>query len=514
MIDTCLSLKSIAKSFAANQVLKSVSFSVKSGDVLALMGENGAGKSTLMNIISGLYSDFEGELSLDNRRVTFDGPKDAEAAGISMVHQELSLVPELSIAENIYLGHEPLTRLGLIDYTKMNEHARKQLQPLGLNLDVTRAVSRLRIGEQQVVEIARALSRQARVLILDEPTAALSETESEQLFKLVDSLAKDGVIVLYISHRLDELFRLANRVAVLRNGELVADGKLADYNREQLIRLMVGQDVEHFYNSKSSSTQQPMLQLHHVSLENRSAGSLHDINLCIHRGEILGLTGLMGSGIGTLLELLFGVYGKPNGLVELGGEPVVLSHPAQAIAEGFALVSDDRKRDGLVLQQTVDFNLQLPSLAQQRHGLVDNQLQHQQALISRLAIKCTGGEQLVGALSGGNQQKVVLGRWLPLQPKVLLLNEPTRGVDVGAKAEIYKLLSELATSGMAILLAGTDLPELMALSDRIVVMREGSISAVLEKPEFSQHSLLSYAQVGGPQHLQSSMESNSARVLH
>jgi ribose transport system ATP-binding protein len=485
-----LALDNISKSFGAVQVLRGISLTVESGQVLALMGENGAGKSTLMNIISGVYSDYSGTVSVAGEACHFSSPRDAEMRGVGMVHQELNLVGELSVAENIFLGREPKGLLGLIDFPAMEKKAAEILQRLGLDVAVDQALSNLRVGEQQVVEIARALVRETKILILDEPTAALTQTEAEKLFALVEQLAGEGVAVVYISHRLDELFRLASHAAVLRDGQLVLHEPMAQCSREQLISAMVGQDIDHFYRRVTQFNDRQRLSLSGIT-QLAEQPAFTDISFSVREGEVLGLTGLMGSGIGELLEALGGAQGGIAGDAILDDAVMMLDSPSTAIKQGIALVTDDRKRDALVLEQSIAFNLQLPSLCTQTSALPAEQ--NSSELVSRLGIKSDSAQQAVGELSGGNQQKVVLGRWWPQEPKLLLLNEPTRGVDVGAKLSIYKLIEQAAEQGAAIIVAGTDLVELMAVCDRIGVMKAGHLVSILGPAEFSQEKLLTLA---------------------
>ncbi len=515
-----LQLTQVQKNFGPNQVLKGISLSLQSGQILALMGENGAGKSTLMKLISGVYADYSGEINWNGEVCHFNRPGDAEAEGIVMVHQELNLIAGLSVAENIFLGKEPKTRWGGVDFKTMEARAAQWLKALGCDINPHTPLANLRVGEQQLVEIAKALSCHARLLILDEPTAALSEAEVAQLFSVIKRLRDDGVAILYISHRLEEIFQLASHIAVLRNGELVEHCETQQLNRDQLIQHMVGRDVDEFYASAAHQQGRRLLALQQLSLpslhyQQTGAGrpfDLKEITLAVNAGEVLGIAGLMGAGGPELLETLFGVHGgRYQGSILLDSDsdaphqtPCKINNPITAIRQGIAYVSDDRKRDGLLLDQSIAFNLSLTQLQQlSKRGKLSTRLENRQAQqsIRGLQIKCQSSEQLLSELSGGNQQKVVLGKWLAIKPRILLLAEPTRGVDVGAKAEIYQLLGELAQQGMGIILVSSDLPELMALSDRILVLREGESVALLEKPEFSQHRILDYAALGGPQRL-------------
>lgn len=485
-----LALDNISKSFGSVQVLRGISLTVEPGQILALLGENGAGKSTLMNIISGVYCDYTGSVSIAGTASRFANPREAEQHGVGMVHQELNLVEGLSVAENIFLGREPKSLLACVDFSAMQQRAQQILERLGLFVAVDKPLSSLRVGEQQLVEIARALVRETKVLILDEPTAALTQTEAEKLFTVIEQLANEGVAIVYISHRLDELFRLASHAAVLRDGQLVLFESMAQCTREQLISAMVGKDIDHFYRRAAQFNNRQRLVLRAVT-QASAEPAFKNISFSVREGEVVGLTGLMGSGIGELLEALGGASTGLIGDVCLDEMPLRLDTPAHAIKQGVALVTDDRKRDALVLEQSIAFNLQLPSLCTQTSAFPDR---HNSAgLVSSLGIKSNGAEQLVGELSGGNQQKVVLGRWWPQHPRLLLLHEPTRGVDIGAKLSIYQLIEQAAAQGAAIIVAGTDLVELMAVCDRIAVMKAGHLVSIVEPADFSQEKLLTLA---------------------
>lgn len=491
-----LSLTGIGKSFGQHQVLERIDLDVAGGDVIALMGENGAGKSTLMNIISGSLQDYQGDISINGLSKTFATPKQAELAGVVMVHQELNLVPHLSIAENIFLGIEP-QRYGLIDFKKMNHQADVLLKQLGLYTPSTHQLADLQLGQQQIVEIARALARQAKILILDEPTAALSEPESQQLFKLIQQLSEQGVGILYISHRLDELFEIANRAAVLRNGNLVCQGPMADFNHSQLISAMVGDDAAHFYQHQSHRKNKLAFQVSGLST-NTKHGKLKPLNLSLNQGEVLGLTGLLGSGCGECLKTIFGAVPAicDDWHLQHGSDlhQQLPRTPAQAIAQGIGMLSDDRKSEGLVLEQSLTFNIELAGLSQAASPWLKQTNTETQELLRQLKVKYQSASQAADSLSGGNQQKIALAKWLPLSPSLLLLNEPSRGVDIGAKAEIYTLLSQLSQAGLAMIIASTDLPEIMSLSDRILVLKDGQIQTELTKDQFSQKTILHWAQ--------------------
>jgi len=502
MNNQLLRLGSITKSFGKNEVLKDISFCIESGDVLAVMGENGAGKSTLMNIISGTYDNYRGSIYIDGVHESFTNPKEAEDVGIVMVHQELSLIPELSIAENIFLGSEPMS-YGLVDFKEMNARAEEILCRLACHIDVNERAGSLQIGQQQIVEIARALAREAKILILDEPTAALTALESDELYKLTADLSSQGVGIMFISHRLDELFSVANKVIVLRDGHLVVQGLIKDYQEPELIEYMVGEEKSKSYQRKSHVIDKRVFCVKNLETT-KEYGKLKDISLDVHEGEILGLTGLLGSGTGEVLKAIFSAV--PSHVEEWSlqsGQYDLLYKdkprcPQDAISQGIALLSDDRKGDGLVIQQSLGFNLELPTLSELRSVWLDNSTAQSQSLLKKFSIKCENIDQAVDKLSGGNQQKVALAKWIPLKPTLLLLNEPTRGVDIGAKTEIYNILAELSKTGVGMIIASTDLPEIMSLSDRLLIFKDGLIQAELQPEDYTQQAILTLAQVESP----------------
>ena len=502
-----LSAHGLSKRFGATRALGGVSFDVRPGEVHALCGENGAGKSTLINVLSGIYprGSFEGEVRIEGVAQSFRGVRDAERAGIVVIHQELALVPALSVADNIFLAHEP-TRFGLLDRARMLRESRALLLRLGASVDPSAQAGELGVGQAQLVEIARALRKNARVLILDEPTAALSEREAQALFQVLCELSRGGVSLVYVSHRLREIFALSDRITVLRDGQSVTTLQTRDTDEAELVRNMVGRELSAIFPAPEQSAdarmkgagEAPLLLVSGLSV--RCAGSareLSDISFGVHAGEILGIGGLLGAGRSELLLHLFGAWGKRlGGTVQLAGAQLSQPTPQQCIAQGLVLVSEDRKVQGLVLEQTVGFNLSLSHLsAFARAGLVhaakERAAQAEQAAQVRLP---EGRLNLPAfALSGGNQQKVVLGRALMSAPRVLLLDEPTRGVDVGAKAEIYALIAEQCRAGMAVVLVTSELSELVGLADRIVMLVEGRIGGSFSRGEASEERLLAAA---------------------
>jgi ribose transport system ATP-binding protein len=503
-----LEMRKISKSFGPTQVLRDVDFELRSGKIHALMGENGAGKSTLMKIAAGLIEDFDGQILVDGQPVHLASPRDATRVGIAMIHQELSLVPELQVDENIFLGQEKLQSLFLVDRKSQIQAARDVLKTLDFQGRLQVPVSQLRVGEQQLVEIAKALVAKARILIMDEATSALSINETERLFQVIRRLAAEGVAIVYISHRMEEVFALAHTVTVLRDGRHIGTVPGREANRRDLIRMMVGREIQEMLAEDKSTTRtaKPMLEVRNLSLEHPSPTPtrpmlVQDVSFSVGAGEVFGLGGLLGAGRTEILQVLYGLHpGTSDGDIRIDGKPVQILGPVQAKARGIALITEDRKRDGLILGAGIDRNIGLPVMRTLTHlGIVipGREKALAQSMIRKLNIHARDSEQITGSLSGGNQQKVVVGKCLVTRPRVFLLDEPTRGIDVGAKAEIYRLIGELADQGLAIVLVSSELPELMLLSDRILVLREGRPTALLDRSEFSQEMILEYASPGG-----------------
>jgi ribose transport system ATP-binding protein len=503
-----LEMRRISKSFGATRVLRDVDFRLKSGEVHALMGENGAGKSTLMKIAAGLIEDFEGQILVAGQPVSLASPRDATRAGIAMIQQELSLVPELEVDENIFLGQERLQSLFFVDRKSQVKAAAEVLKTLDFHGPLQIPVSKLRVGEQQLVEIAKALISKARILIMDEATSALSINETERLFQVIRRLAAEGVAIVYISHRMEEVTELADTVTVLRDGSHIGTVPAIEANRKDLIRMMVGREIQEMLAEDKSATAvaKPMLEVRNLSLEHPSPTPsrpmlVQDVNFAVGAGEVFGLGGLLGAGRTEILQILYGLHpGTSDGQILIEGEPVHVLSPLQAKAHGLALVTEDRKRDGLVLGAGIDRNIGLPVMRTLTHlGIVlpGREKALAQSMVQKLNIHARDIEQTTGSLSGGNQQKVVVAKCLVTKPKVFLLDEPTRGIDVGAKAEIYRLIRDLAEQGLGIVLVSSELPELMLLSDRILVLREGRPTALLDRSEFSQETILEYASPGG-----------------
>lgn len=497
MNDVRLEMKSITKNFGGVHALRDVSFQARGGEVHALCGENGAGKSTLMKILAGAITDYEGQIVLNGEHVRFSGPRDAEDAGVRIIYQELNLVPEMSVAANIFLGRELTRGLAWLDDRAMEAETRRLFDRLGAPISPRTLVGDLRIGDQQMVEIAKSLALDAAVLIMDEPTSALSDSEVARLYRVIADLRKGGSAVLYISHKMNEVFTLADQVTVLRDGQFVASATRADTEPGQVVRWMVGREIAAMHYEPHPISDLAVLRVENLSLPSPPLSgrpSLAGLTFQVHAGEVLGVAGLLGAGRTELLEALFGAsLAQPSGSIVLNGSAVRFKNPDNAIDAGIALVTEDRKTLGLFDQMTVGENITIRALeALTKGGLIDRRAEAKAVAesIDRLAIKTSGGRAAVTSLSGGNQQKCILARWLLVEPKVLLLDEPTRGIDVGAKAEIYTLIRRLAAQGMAIVMTSSELPELLTVSDRIMVLCEGRKTAELPRAVATEESIM------------------------
>ena len=499
-MDPIISIRNIGKQFGAVRALDNVSFDIVSGELHAVMGENGAGKSTLMKILSGVISEFDGELLLQNKPVRFSGTRHAENAGISIIHQELNLVEQLSVAANIFLGRESRSWLGILNQRQMDNLAADLLAELETQIAPGVAVSTLRVGDQQLVEIAKALSLQSEILIMDEPTSALTESEVARLYRVIDKLRERGVTIIYISHKMDEVFRLADRITVLRDGQFVRTLNRTETTPRAIAHLMVGRDLEPSGKHTTERDAAIVLEARNLSLPwpGHSRGwRLKDVNLKLHQGEILGIAGLMGAGRTELLECLFGASDvPPQGDILIEGKACRFRHPAQAMRAGIAMVTEDRKRLGLFAHMTVRENITICALKEMATaGVIPHGRETAAALsqIESLSVRTDGTEALITTLSGGNQQKCVIGRCMLTNPKVLLLDDPTRGVDIGAKAELYLLMEKLASDGMAIIVTSSELPELLTVSDRILVLSEGILTGEFSRSEATEQRIMEAA---------------------
>ena len=494
-----MSMRNITKRFPGVVALDDVSFDVHVGQVHGLVGENGAGKSTLVKIMSGIYTEYEGSMLMEGKPVAFENTREAIDSGVAMIHQELNLVPELSVFENIVLGREIKTRLGTIDRGAMRKAAQALMSRLGLDIDTNRTIDRLRVSQRQLVEIAKALSLDTRVIVMDEPTSALSDSEVEYLFGVVRGLREHHVAVIYISHRLDEVYAIADLVTVLRDGRVVGSGLAGKLPRRELISMMVGRDLDVLYPKEPVEPGEEVLRVEGLTYMQGRKHVLDDVSVTVRQGEIVGVAGLMGAGRTQLLEAIFGAYPPESlrGNIMLDGQRVVFDSPQDAIARGLGLVAEDRKLQSLVLERSVSENTTLASLRQFMNGLrIINQRAEKQAvsrIVDDLSIKTPTIDTMVASLSGGNQQKVVIGKFLLTDIALFLLDEPTRGIDVGAKAEIYQLVGQLAQNGTAFLLVSSEMPELLAVCDRICVLCDGRLTGEFERDAFDQEAIMEAA---------------------
>jgi rhamnose transport system ATP-binding protein len=488
-----LAAQSVTKAYAGVQALRHVSFDLRPGEVHALVGENGAGKSTLIKIMTGAVHADSGALSVSGQRVSHMTPALARSLGIAAIYQQPALFPDLSVAENIALALEQGGRWSRIDWPRRRRHAVDLLRRVGAAIDPDRSCDSLSMPEQQIVEIAKAIGAEAKVVIMDEPTAALTDREVDSLFAVIARLRDHGAGVVYISHRLEEVFTLADRITVLRDGETIATRPRSAFTRQSLIAMMIGRELSTVFPKRTVPLGDVALDVRR--LRNRAAG-LRDVSFAVRRGEILGVAGLVGSGRTQLAETLFGLTPKDDGEIRRDGRVVAIDSPAAAIAAGIAYVPEDRRQHGVVLDMSVASNASLASLPRvSKHGLIDRGAERSAARehVARLRIKTASVDSEVGTLSGGNQQKVALARWLSASPAVLILDEPTQGVDVGSKAEIHELMQQLAERGLAIVMISSELPEILGMSDRVAVMHAGAIRAILNRDEATPARVMSLA---------------------
>ncbi|MFA0441392.1 ribose ABC transporter ATP-binding protein RbsA [Vibrio sp. 10N.286.49.C2] len=491
MLKPILQLSEIEKAFPGVKALDKASLNVYPGKVMALLGENGAGKSTLMKVLTGIYSKDAGDLRYQDAEASFEGPRESQQAGISIIHQELNLIPELTIAENIYLGREKTNAFGRIKWHEMYADADQLLARLNVKHSAKTLLGELSLGEQQMVEIAKALSFESKVIIMDEPTDALTDTETASLFNVINELRAQGCGIVYISHRLKEIFEICDDITVLRDGKFIGQTVVAETNEDALIEMMVGRKLDEQYPRINATHGKRSLEVRRVS-----GTGVRDVSFHVDQGEILGVSGLMGAGRTELMKMIYGALKRDSGDVVLYGKSINPISPQEGLANGIAYISEDRKGDGLVLGLSVKDNMSLCTLEQLSKGW---QLQHADEVIAvedfitLFNIKTPSRNQIIGNLSGGNQQKVAIAKGLMTKPKVLILDEPTRGVDVGAKKEIYQLINKFKADGMSIILVSSEMPEVLGMSDRIMVMHEGRVSGEFMADEADQEKLLACA---------------------
>ena len=492
MSEYILELQKISKSFSGVEVLHEVAFSLRPGEVHALLGENGAGKSTLVKIITGVHQPDHGEILLNGVPVHFNDTRESRKAGIAAIYQELSLFPDLDVAENIFVGRQPVTAGGRIDWKKLYKEAEQLLSSLGVHLDMKQKARSLSIAQQQMVEIARAISINARILIMDEPTSSLTLNEVAELFRLVHRLREDGTAIIFISHRLEELFEIADRVTVFRDGSYIDTRSMQDITRDELIRLMVGRTISKLFPKQDTEAGDVILQVENLS----RTGAFENISFDLHKGEILGMAGLVGAGRTNVARAIFGVEPPTSGRILIEGRKVMITSSRKAKELGLAYVPEDRQLHGLIPAMSITSNISLTMLENYAwRGWLRDEVERKAAYAGarQMEVRASHIWQNARELSGGNQQKVVLAKWLSTKPRILILDEPTRGIDVGAKAAVHALMSKLATEGMAILMISSELPEVLGMSDRVIVMREGRMTGHFTRAEATQEKIISAA---------------------
>lgn len=484
-------MKGIQKRFPGVLALNNVSLTVKAGEVHALLGENGAGKSTLIKVLGGIYIAEEGEIFIEGKKVVIDGVKAAQANGIAIIHQELVLVPYMTVAENIFLGREPMSG-GFVNIKQMTEEAQALLDANGMNIQADALVGSLTIAQQQMVEIVKAISFNSKILVMDEPTSSISDKEVEFLFETMRGLTAKGVGIIYISHKMSELEQICDRVTVMRDGEYVGTKVVSETNKDELIAMMVGRELTNYYTRDFQKPGEVVLKCDHIS----DGKMAKDASFEVRKGEIVGFAGLVGAGRSEVMKCIFGLTKDYKGEIEIEGKKVHVRNPIEAMKYGIALVPENRKAEGLYKVQSVKYNSTIEVLGEFIKGIFVDSAKEEaitQKYIDMLSTKTPTQDQLIGNLSGGNQQKVIIGRWLATNPKILILDEPTRGVDVGAKSEIYAIMNDLVKKGMSIIMISSELPEIINMSDRVYVMNEGTITGCLDRREVSQEAIMQLA---------------------
>ena len=490
-----IELRNIHKAFGSNEVLKGVNLTLKSGEVHALMGENGAGKSTLMNILTGIHKQDKGQIFVDGKEVSFKNPLEAEANGIAFIHQELNIWPNLSILENLFMMHSITNGMGVLDFKAMRKLAEEKCRDIEIELPLDAEAGECSVGQQQMTEIVRNLLVDAKVVIMDEPTAALTERETEKLFEVMRSLKKRGVAMVYISHRMEEVAANCDTITVMRDGVSVATRPVKEYSMEQIVRDMVGRSITEFYPDRPNKPGEVILEVKNFN----QPGVFHDISFNLRKGEILGVAGLMGAGRTEIMRAVFGVDPHESGELVFKGQHLHITKPEDAIKAGMAFVTENRKTEGLILDFSILRNIALPSVDTFAKNSVINfgRLSHfADDMAKKLGVKAHTLDLEAGALSGGNQQKVVIAKWVGMHPDVIIMDEPTRGIDVGAKRDIYELMNELTANGVSIIMVSSELPEVLGMSDRILVVHEGRIAGELQHDEADQEKIMTLATGG------------------
>lgn len=490
-----IEMRGINKAFGGNKVLKNAGFLLDNGEVHALVGENGAGKSTLMKILTGVYTRDEGTVIVDGKEVCYKNPKEAENAGIVFIHQELNVLFDLTVEENMFMGKEITNKFGVCDKKSMRDEAKKVLDRLGVNINPSTRMDRLSVGQQQMIEIAKALMIDAKVIIMDEPTAALTQNETKVLFQIIRNLREKGVSIIYISHRMEEIFELCDSITVLRDGEYIATKKITDTDMNDLVKMMIGREIGERYPERNAKIGAVVFEVKDFNCP----GVFNNISFQVRAGEVLGVSGLMGAGRTEIMKAIFGDMPNVTGKVFIDGMEIVNKNPRDAMKNGIGFITEDRKSEGLMLEDSIMKNISIANLGRiSKNGVLMKKTENDlvKEAIEELHIKCFGPSHECNKLSGGNQQKVVFAKWIDTDPKVLILDEPTRGVDIGAKKDIYNIINKLAATGVAIIMVSSELPEVLGMSDRIMVVREGKITRILPKEKANQENIMTLATGG------------------
>ena len=488
-------MKGIHKAFGSNQVLKNAGFFLEDGEIHALMGENGAGKSTLMKILTGVYTKDAGTVLVDGHEVTYKSPQEAEKAGIVFIYQEMNSLFDLTVEENLFMGKEITKGFGICDKKAMRAKAREVMERMGVNIDVGAVMSDLSVGQQQMVEICKALMADAKVLIMDEPTAALTQSETEVLFQVINSLREKGVSIVYISHRMEEIFELCDRITILRDGEYVGTRYIKDITMDDIVQMMIGREIGERYPKRDCQIGAEVLRVEGLSHEKY----FRDINFTVRAGEVLGVSGLMGAGRTEIMQAIFGNMPITGGKLFIEGKEVNIRNPRQAIDAGIGFITEDRKTEGLLLEKSISENIEICNLGKvSKNGVLSGKKREELVKrgIEEFRIRCFGPFHECHNLSGGNQQKVVLAKWIYTDPKILILDEPTRGVDIGAKKEIYSVINDMAAKGVAVIMVSSELPEVLGMSDRIMVVHEGHVTGIIDAEGADQAKVMTLATGG------------------
>lgn len=489
--DIVLTIDGMSKSFGRNRVLDHISMNVRRGTVMGLMGENGAGKSTMMKCLFGTYQKDEGKIFLDGKEVNFSGPKDALENGVAMVHQELNQCLDRNVVDNLFLGRYPVNAMGVVDEGRMKKEANELFRRLGMTVDLTQPMKNMSVSQRQMCEIAKAISYNSKIIVLDEPTSSLTEPEVRKLFAMMRKLRDQGISLIYISHKMDEIFEICDQVSVLRDGKLVMTKDTKDTDLNELIAAMVGRSLENRFPPVDNTPGKDILSIQHIST--KFEPHIQDVSFNVREGEIFGLYGLVGAGRTELLETIFGIRTRAAGRVYYGGELMNFNSAKEAMEHGFALITEERKANGLFLKGDLTFNTTIANLKHYKNGPALSEQKMTKATTKQLKTmrtKCMGPEDLISSLSGGNQQKVIFGKWLEREPRVFMMDEPTRGIDVGAKYEIYDLIIRMAKEGKTIIVVSSEMPEILGITNRIGVMSNGYLSGIVETKETNQEELL------------------------